>query len=170
MIQRARAEDHAVLDRLCEHLIGPLDVRDYSIHSSSSSRGQGSLGARGSPSAHGSPGTRGSPSERDGSASICRADPKETTPLIVSVLLDFIVLDVYVSFSIKSTAAILDVFCYSLSPPFLGWQFCLVNIYDCLCCWLMGCLLIRSTLSFKGCTKCYLVHFLVIFKLQKFFT
>jgi hypothetical protein len=35
---------------------------------------------------------------------------------------------------VKSTTvvAILNVSCYSLSPPFLGWQFCLVYIYDCL--------------------------------------
>jgi hypothetical protein len=63
-LQRARADDHAVLDRLCEHLMGPLDVRDYGIPSSSFSRGQGSPGARGSPSARGSPGTRGSLSAR----------------------------------------------------------------------------------------------------------
>jgi hypothetical protein len=63
-LQRARAEDHAVLDRLCEHLIRPLDVRDYGIHSSNFSRGRGSPGARGSPNARGSPGTRGSPSVR----------------------------------------------------------------------------------------------------------
>jgi hypothetical protein len=25
-LQRARAEDHVVLDRLCKHLMGPLDV------------------------------------------------------------------------------------------------------------------------------------------------
>jgi hypothetical protein len=38
-LQRARANDRAVLDRLCEHLMGPLDVRDYGIHSSSFSKG-----------------------------------------------------------------------------------------------------------------------------------
>ena len=30
-IQEARAEDGDVLDRLYEHLMGPLDVRDYGI-------------------------------------------------------------------------------------------------------------------------------------------
>jgi primosomal protein N'' len=38
-LQRARADDHAILDWLCEHLMGPLDVKDYGIHSSSFSRG-----------------------------------------------------------------------------------------------------------------------------------
>jgi hypothetical protein len=28
-LERARADDRAVLDRLCDHLMGPLDVRDY---------------------------------------------------------------------------------------------------------------------------------------------
>jgi hypothetical protein len=31
-----------------------------------------------------------------------------------------------------------DVFCYSLSPPSLGWQFCFMYIYDCLH-WLVWC-------------------------------
>jgi primosomal protein N'' len=35
VMQQARAEDLAILDWLCEHLMGPLDVRDYGIHSSS---------------------------------------------------------------------------------------------------------------------------------------
>jgi primosomal protein N'' len=38
-LQRARVKDCAVLDWLCEHLMGPLDFRDYGIHSSSFSRG-----------------------------------------------------------------------------------------------------------------------------------
>jgi hypothetical protein len=63
-LQRARAEDHAVLDRLCKHLMGPLDIRDYGIHSSSFSRGRGHTGVRGSPSARRSPGMRGSQSAR----------------------------------------------------------------------------------------------------------
>jgi hypothetical protein len=64
VIQEARAEDRVILDRLYEHLIGPLDVRDYGIHSSSFSRGQGSSRVKGSPSAHGHPSMRGSPSAR----------------------------------------------------------------------------------------------------------
>jgi hypothetical protein len=60
-IQEARADDCAILDRLQEHLMGPLDVKDYGIHTSSFSRGRGSPGARGSPSTRGIPGTRGSP-------------------------------------------------------------------------------------------------------------
>jgi hypothetical protein len=59
-LQRAKTEDRAILDRLCEHLMGPLDVRDYDIRSSSFGRGQGSPRERGSPSARGSPSTRGS--------------------------------------------------------------------------------------------------------------
>jgi hypothetical protein len=59
----------------------------------------------------------------------------------VPIFLD-VVVDVCFSFlvSVKSTMkmAILNVSCYSLSPPFLWWQFCLVYIYDCLrllvCC------------------------------------
>ena len=31
----------------------------------------------------------------------------------------------------------LDVFCYSLSQPFLGWQFCCVHIMTVYICWLM---------------------------------
>jgi hypothetical protein len=60
-LQRARADDRAVLDRLCKHLMRPLDARDYGIPSSSFSRGRRSPGARGSPSARGSPGARGTP-------------------------------------------------------------------------------------------------------------
>jgi hypothetical protein len=63
-LQRARADDRAVLDRLCEHLMGSLDVRDYGIPSSNFSRGRGSPGAKGSPSALWSPGTRRSLSAR----------------------------------------------------------------------------------------------------------
>jgi hypothetical protein len=64
VMQQARAEDRAVLDRLCEHLMRPLDIRDYGIHNSSFSRGRGSPGERGSSSACGSPSMRGSPSAR----------------------------------------------------------------------------------------------------------
>jgi hypothetical protein len=63
-LQRARVDDHAILDRLCKHLMGPLDVKDYGIPSSSFSRGRGSPGARGNPSARGSLGKRGSPGAR----------------------------------------------------------------------------------------------------------
>jgi hypothetical protein len=38
-MQQARVEDFAVLDRLCEHLMGPLDVKYYDIHNSSFSKG-----------------------------------------------------------------------------------------------------------------------------------
>jgi hypothetical protein len=50
-----------------------------------------------------------------------------------------LVITMFISCFVKSTmgVAILDVFRYSLSPPFLGWQFCCVHIYDCLCCWLL---------------------------------
>jgi hypothetical protein len=64
VLQQARANDRAVLDRLCDHFMGPLDVRYYGIPSSSFSRGRGSPGTRGSLSAHGSPGVKGSPSVR----------------------------------------------------------------------------------------------------------
>jgi hypothetical protein len=40
--------------------MGPINVKDYGIHSSSFSRGRGSPGAKGSPSARGSPGAKGS--------------------------------------------------------------------------------------------------------------
>ena len=46
-IQEVRAEDRAILDRLCKHLMGPIDVKDYGIPSSSFSRGRGSPGAGG---------------------------------------------------------------------------------------------------------------------------
>jgi hypothetical protein len=59
-LQRARVEDCVILEWLCEHLMGPLDVRDYGIHNSSFSRGRGSPRARGSPSARESPSMRGS--------------------------------------------------------------------------------------------------------------
>jgi hypothetical protein len=50
------------IQELWDHLMGPLDVRDYGIHSSHFSRGKGSPSARGSPSVGGIPGGRASPS------------------------------------------------------------------------------------------------------------
>jgi hypothetical protein len=60
-LERARADDRAVLDRLCDHLMGPLDVRNYGIPNSSISRGRGSPSARESPSTRGSLSARGTP-------------------------------------------------------------------------------------------------------------
>jgi hypothetical protein len=59
---RAMASLTQTVQELRDHLMGPLDVQDYGIHSSHFSRGRGSPSARESPSAQGSPGGRTSPS------------------------------------------------------------------------------------------------------------
>jgi hypothetical protein len=71
-LERARADDRAVLDGLCDHLMGPLDVRDYGIPSSSISRRRGSHGARGSPSTRGSPNARGTPARESAELTLRR--------------------------------------------------------------------------------------------------
>jgi hypothetical protein len=50
------------VQELWDHLMGPLHVLDYGIHSSHFNRGRGNPSAGGSPSAQGSPGGRASTS------------------------------------------------------------------------------------------------------------
>jgi hypothetical protein len=57
---RAMASLMQIVQELRDHLMGPLDVQDYSIHSSHFSCGRGSPSVRGSPSARGSPRGRAS--------------------------------------------------------------------------------------------------------------
>jgi hypothetical protein len=42
-------ESTTVIAQLRDHLMGPINVRDYDIHSSSFNQGKGSLGSRGMP-------------------------------------------------------------------------------------------------------------------------
>jgi hypothetical protein len=58
---RAMASLTQTVQELQDHLMGPLDVRDYGIHNSHFSHGRGSPSARGSLSAQGNPGGRVSP-------------------------------------------------------------------------------------------------------------
>jgi hypothetical protein len=52
------------VQKLRDHLMGPIDVRDYDIYSSNFNRGRGSPSARRSPSARESPRGRVSPSAK----------------------------------------------------------------------------------------------------------
>ena len=137
VIHEARADDRAILDQLSEHLMGPLDVRDYGIHSSSFSHG------RGSPSAHGSLSMRGSPSTRGTSCKHLQSQLLGDDPACryrsnchyCHCYRMFILLDCCFHFRLSPLRRwqFWDVFRYSLSPAFTGWQFCLVYIYDYLC-------------------------------------
>jgi hypothetical protein len=49
------------VQELRDYLMGPLDVRDYGIHSSHLSHGRGSPSARGSPRGRAIPSARGMP-------------------------------------------------------------------------------------------------------------
>jgi hypothetical protein len=64
------------VQELRDHLLGPLDIRDYGIHSSHFSCGRGSPSAKGSPSAQGSLGGRASPSAQG----MLGRGPDERTP------------------------------------------------------------------------------------------
>jgi hypothetical protein len=126
------------IQELRDHLMGPLDVRDYGIHSSHFSCGRGSPSAKGSPSAQGSlegervRARRGCQDE-DPTSGLRGGDLAPSCDC--SAVLSLVITMCLFSCFIKSTmrVAISDVFCYSLSPPLLRWQFCLCIFIDCLC-------------------------------------